>query len=464
MADDSLMQTPDRGPSHPYEGPSGRTRIEHVRVFRPGRDPLEVEVFRVVNVGEHPDLRAPALNGELHRLDDGERVEVPFLYHDPTACQFVLVIPEGARGRELSERAKLLDSLMEESGDDVPAYVRHFTIAYGHDGLAQQVDDRRVMEVDVHELEPVDMDLTPAGYFPRLAALLPEAGFTRHAFEELVPVLADEALWLFVRVDAEDHDAFTESTSDLLLQLETFDQVPVCVLTLLDDHAGAARRTYLNPAPSADGPILETLSRDFKATVMILDHAQRLLRAYRLEAPRTANAKMMLEHTALEPACSKERWIAAVEACRASSPSTLVDAHPFFLQDEARSAAKALEQLRELEDWSSPHRLEKALLGLSVPLTVLELSRRRILADALRFGLAMSDSLVVHAVRFGLALDAKCLVRGLQQRFEEMVSSTSGHGLDEQAILENEAALERLSAMHGTSTGPRLSCSIKLSR
>ena len=99
-------------------------------MFRPGRDPLEVEVFRVVNVGQHPDLKAPALSGALHRLDDGEMVEVPFVYHDPGALQFILVIPEGAEGRELTERVKLLEALIDEPSETVPSYVRHFTTVY----------------------------------------------------------------------------------------------------------------------------------------------------------------------------------------------------------------------------------------------------------------------------------------------------------------------------------------------
>jgi hypothetical protein len=128
--------------------------MERVRVFRTDREPLEVEVFRVVNVGEYPELREPALGGTLHQLDDGEAVEVPFIYHDPEAQQFVLVIPHAARGRELSERAKLLDSLMKEHEEEVPEYVRHFAIVYGRRGLASHVDDSETMEVDITECHP----------------------------------------------------------------------------------------------------------------------------------------------------------------------------------------------------------------------------------------------------------------------------------------------------------------------
>ena len=160
-----------------YTGPAGRTRVERVRVFRSEGEPLEVEVFRVLNVEEHPELREPALNGTLHQLEDGEIVDVPFVYHDPVEQHFVLIIPHAARGRELSERARLLDCLMKEKEEDVPDYLRHFAIVHGRRGLARYVDDSRTMEVDVHELEPIDRPvddakhhLYGADYYPRIAA------------------------------------------------------------------------------------------------------------------------------------------------------------------------------------------------------------------------------------------------------------------------------------------------------
>ncbi len=70
---------------------------------------------------------------------------------------------------------------------------------------------------------------------------------------------------------------------------------------------------------------------------------------------------------------------------------------------------------------ASPARIEEALTVVSVPRTVFELSRRRVVADALRFGLAMSDALVLQAVRFGFASDARELVLALRRRFEEIV-------------------------------------------
>jgi hypothetical protein len=92
---------------------------------------------------------------------------------------------------------------------------------------------------------------------------------------------------------------------------------------------------------------------------------------------------------------------------------------------------------------------------------VFELSRRRVAADALRFGLAMSNSLVLQAVRFGLAADAKELVAALTRQFDEIVPNASAQGLDDGQIQANREALERLFALHGTSTEGELSCNME---
>ena len=458
----ALVRGSDAALTHqPYTGPSGRTRVERVRVFRADREPLEVEVFRVVNVAEYPELREQALGGILHRLEDGEAVDVPFIYHDPEAQQFVLVIPQGARGRELSERAKLLDSLMKEHEEEVPDYVRHFAIVYGPRGLASHVHDSETAEVDITELEPVDGPPVIASYYPRLAGLLPSAGSWDRARTELAPLIDDEGLWLFVQVGEDDRDAFSEANSDLLVQLKTVQQLPVCILALTDNRADAVRRAYLNPVRSADGRILELLRRDFHATVVVYSDERRLLRSFRLEAPRAANAKMIIGRAELAPQALPKRWEEAAEACRSAPTSVGRTEHPFVLEGDARTAAEALRRLRGLEAWSSPERIEEALMVVSVPRTVFELSRRRVVADALRFGLAMSNPLVLQAVCFGLAADARELVSALTDQFDETVSRASAEGLDEGQVQENQEALARLSLLHGTSTGRELSCTIE---
>jgi len=428
--------------------------VERVRVFRTDREPTEAEVFRVVNVEQCPELRDAAVEGTLHRLDDGDLIDVPFIYHDPGAQQFVLVIPHGARGRELAERAKLLDSLMKEQEEDVPDYVRHFAIVYGHHGLSRYVEDTETMDVETAELEPVDAPPHVATHYPRLASLLPPAGSWVHASTELAPMIDEEELWLFVQVGTAEQDAFAEASSDLLIQLKTVHQLPICVLALTDGRTGAVRRAYLNAARSADGRILELLRRDCRATVVVYGEQRHLVHSFHLEAPRAANTKMIIGRTELAPRALAERWEEAVQACRAAPPPVGQVEHPFLLEDAAASAAEALRRLKRLEDWSSPERIEKALTVVSVPKPVFELSRRQIVADALRFGLALSDELLLQAVRFGLATDAKGLVAALGRQFDETVSRASAQGLDDGQIQANRAALARLSRTYGTSTGP----------
>ena len=435
--------------------------MERVRLFRPDREPCEVEVFRVVNVEEYPELREAALAGTLQRLDDGEVIDVPFIYHDPGTQQFVLVIPHAARGRELSERAKLLDSLMKEHEEDVPDYVRHFVIVYGRHGLRRYVDDLDTMEVEVSELEPIDGPPVVASHYPRLASLLPRSGFWEHAPTELAPLIDDEKLWIFVQVGADERLAFAPSSSDLLIQLKTIDQLPICVLALTDAQTGSARRAYLNPERSADGRILELLRRDFHATVVVYSDDRVLLRSFRLEAPRAANTKMIIGRTELAPRAFPGRWEEAVDACRLTPPPIGWAEHPFSLEDEAPNAVEALRRLTGLEAWSSPEKVDEALLILSVPRTIFELSRRRVVADAVRFGLAMPGELLAQAVRFGLAPDAKELVYVLGRQFEQTVAAASSQGLNEAQILTNREALAQLSRMHGTSTVPGLSCTME---
>lgn len=454
-----MTQQPYSGRSG-YLGPSGRTRKERIRVFRPGRQPTEVEVFRVVNVAENPELSQAALQGTLQRLDDGEVIDVPFIYHDPSAEQFVLVVPHAARGRELSERAKLLDSLMKEHEEDVPDYVRHFVIVYGRHGLRRYVDDSETMEVELAELEPVDGSSLISRQYPGLASLLPPAGFWGHTSTDLAPLIDDEELWVFVQVEAGEHDAFAEASSDLLIQLKTVDQLPICVLALTDARTNSVRRAYLNPGRSADGRILELLRRDFRATVVVYGDDRMRLRAFRLEAPRAANTKLIIGRTELAPQAPRDRWERAVEACRLTPPPVDRVEHPFLLEPAASSAAEALCRLQRLEAWSGAEKIEDALLVLSVPRTVFELSRRRVISDAAGFGLAISNELLHQAVRFGLAPSAKELVATLQRNFEQNVSAASDQRLSESQIQANWAALTELSQMHGTSTVPGLSCNM----
>lgn len=431
-----------------------------VRVFRQGCEPIEVGVYRVVNVQQNPELHEAALRGTLHALDGGEVIDVPFVYHDPAARLFVLVIPHAARGREVSERAKLQDALLEERESDVPDYVRSFVVVYGRQGLLEYLDELETMEVQVAELEPLDEPPCAASPCLPLANLLPPSGFWTHAHDELALLIDDEELWVFGYVRGDEHDAFERASSDLLIQLEMAHGSPICVLTLADRQTHCVRRAYLNPEGFADRRALELLQRDFHATVVVYtDHAT-LLRSFRLEAPRAANTTTILDRCKLAPPALPGRFEDAADACRRAPPPIAQADHPFVLEDEAFNAAEALRRLQHLEAWTRPEKIEEALWIISVPKTVFELSRRMLVSDGVRFGLAMSGELLTQAVRFGFAPGPQRLLAVLEQNFEQTLSATSDHGLSESQVLANREALTRLRQMYGTSTAPELSCNM----
>ena len=74
-----------------YDGREGQTRRETVHV--PANGGLRtVTLHRVVNVATDPALRGAALDGTLHTVD-GLSLAVPFVFHDPAAHRFALVVP-----------------------------------------------------------------------------------------------------------------------------------------------------------------------------------------------------------------------------------------------------------------------------------------------------------------------------------------------------------------------------------
>jgi hypothetical protein len=96
-----------------------------------------VELYRAVNVSTHPELRERALNGDLHRLEDGRELKFPFVYHDPEASKFALVIPGELSHQELKERAQLMNDLAEDKAHPVPPYVRNCTSVIGVEALRE---------------------------------------------------------------------------------------------------------------------------------------------------------------------------------------------------------------------------------------------------------------------------------------------------------------------------------------
>ena len=160
---------PTSGPL--YGGRAGQTRTERLHLVEPDGTVRSVELHRVVNVMTDPALKPRVLAGQLHRLDDGRELALPFVYHDPTAHKFALVIPPALAHLEMKEWARLMTEVAEDTGHPVPAYVRDGTTVLGLPALelflesgvepddtelsdvAARVEDAREQEKKMHARE-----------------------------------------------------------------------------------------------------------------------------------------------------------------------------------------------------------------------------------------------------------------------------------------------------------------------
>ena len=440
-----------------YMGRAGRTRRARVRVFSSVGSPQDIEVYRAINVAEHPELRGPALEGTLHRLPDGRALDLPFVYHDPGSAQFVLVIPANSPKRESAERERLLESLKTEHQEAVPNYVRDFHVVYGASGLAAHLGEARGgsddnwIEVNEDELEAVSST--------RMGVKVPPASFCERTTSDLGPLVEVDGLWLFGSLSAREASAFEPSKSDLLIQLKWVEQTPVVVLALIDSQTAIVRRTYLNPALPDDRRVLLVLAREFGATIVLSDEARSLRHAFRLERPRAANASLILQRTKNAARPSTEKWLRCVSVCRLTPPPLHTRLPPFVPSPPATDAAGALRRIDELKRWSTPARIDFALLVASVPRTALELAYHRVLSDGLRFGLAMPTELLLRAVRAGFSPSVRELVSELQRRFGDTERDRLC-SLDATEVARNRATLSELGRLYCASTPEGLSCSM----
>jgi hypothetical protein len=124
----------------PYTGTLGSTRREVVFVPTPEGGARRVEIVRGVNAVTDPVLARQALEGTLHRHGDHD-LAVPFVFHDPGARRFALVIPASLAHRELTLRAEMLTGLAADTTEPLPAYVREARTVLGAAGLRRWMEE-----------------------------------------------------------------------------------------------------------------------------------------------------------------------------------------------------------------------------------------------------------------------------------------------------------------------------------
>ncbi len=146
----------------PYRGAAGRTRFASFLLPASGGGMRPVNVPVAVDVRSDRHLAERLFAGRLHDVE-GEPLAVPFVYHDPLARRFALVVPPSLRHRVLQERAELMRAIAEDADHPVPPYVARVPVVIGLDGLRAwlQGDAAALFE----EVEPL-LDGAEAAFAP----------------------------------------------------------------------------------------------------------------------------------------------------------------------------------------------------------------------------------------------------------------------------------------------------------
>jgi len=130
-----------------YDGPLAGTQSRFAVYNCKCGNRFALEVFTSLNLEERADLVQQLLDGNLNRgacPNCGETVSVDArcVLHEPRKEQFVLVLPESERHRELEARAEMLMELAGDPGKKgLPDYVIEFDVVFGPGGLRTYLRD-----------------------------------------------------------------------------------------------------------------------------------------------------------------------------------------------------------------------------------------------------------------------------------------------------------------------------------
>jgi len=124
----------------PYSGLLSQTRFESVHIAHANGSQLSVPLCRVLNAHTHPELRERALLGTLYRLEDGRELATPFIYHDPAARKFAVVLPLCLAHTELQEWARVAAELAADTAHVIPRYVFSHHVVVGQDALRKFIE------------------------------------------------------------------------------------------------------------------------------------------------------------------------------------------------------------------------------------------------------------------------------------------------------------------------------------
>ncbi len=294
-------------------------------------------------------------------------------------------------------------------------------------------------EEELDEPEPTMIhreEVAPLGPRARGDVAPPDAFFDDPTVE-MSARLGSEGVWLHARLGEGYEDAF-QGDVELLVQYVAVDEVPVVLLTMVDPREPRpyVRRAALDPNDDDDRAILDAMREDFRVTVGLYSPVGRFERTREVAAQeRRTNLAMILERASraegrLDPVTALERALAAPPPVQLRGP-------PFDAAPTATNAREAAQAVASLSKWASPTKLDLALLALSIPRQHIDDAFRRILEDAVRYGVALPSNLVGRATTLGVSPEPGELVLQLVDAFRQTARLPDRGGLGANGVVRN---------------------------
>jgi hypothetical protein len=479
-----------------YRGPLGATRRERVLWACPCGVRHSVEVVVAIDSQADPQL--------ARRLRDGDPafndtvcpttrvrawVEVPVVYHDPGNQLLILVLPGGARARELEERAALLTRLAQDTAHSVPAYVVGFAVAYGPEGLRQRLeveaeralDARRRQDATQVSPPPVlgDTIVVPMG------PILADSDDTMDDLVEGAPTaprspgpaaeevgrgaiatrssiscrVEDGVAHIAVRASGADLERLLDPALEVRLQLHRMPNFPIVTLAFgtpaaLDGAAGAGAPLWLplDIGDEADRTLLHSLGRRFEILLEMSDSdSGELVSSVRQSPPLADNVLCALSAAAdyLKAIPSAERSyrrglaaFAAEDHDRLGLSASYAGELDESVLGALASPAEVMRAVNLVKRLSQPSGEDWLVMTRGYPMETWQARRRAVVARAVELGIWPGPVGAQIAVSEGLARSRKDLAVRLQRNFAALVQvEQSTGGLDDAAARDNWKSL-----------------------
>lgn len=356
------------------------------------------------------------------------------------------------RGPELAAAVELLDHEEAELLDEVeyePAGETEVRVLDDEDAAeAGEPADEWVEEVgttefraqDYVELSAGDIEsIEPSGegkwdeVQSELPPVTPPRDFYDRRDAELVCAEIEGTLWFFLR--RPDHwGTALEEHQELRYRLVVVEDEAALVLNIVDPRGPRQLRRRM--AMLGTGPqeqlILDRLERDDHAMVAVFAPGDHYVFCFRVDLDERRENLHAIREELRESGAPRFPDRLLRRALEAEGESD----HPFDARSTpAKDAGSALEALESLRSWLPRHR--ELLTVASVPPKEIDGGMRRILRDAIRYGIHLAPDLQQKAIGYGLASDGAALARESISAFRVTATHPRRGGLSESQVEAN---------------------------